>query len=59
MGFSLQRQALTGDAHAIGNQKLVRLLELAGEQTIKAVCETYFALTPPLSHIGGHAAPIP
>jgi hypothetical protein len=55
MALSLQRRGLARDAHTIGNEELVDLLELDGEQTIKAVLQTYIALAKPLSHAGGHA----
>jgi hypothetical protein len=59
MALSLQRRDLTGNAYAIGHEKLVGLLELDAEQTIEGVLKRYFALATPLSHGGGHAAPIP
>jgi hypothetical protein len=58
MALFLRHQAFTGNAHAIGNKKLVGLLELDGEQTIESVLETYFALAASISHAGGRAARI-
>jgi hypothetical protein len=43
----------------IGDEKLVDLLELEGEETIEGVFEADTALAQSLSHVGAHAPRTP